>query len=207
MKLAFEPISKYKLFVLFIVATFLSACATSPKSPTSTAVISAKAAPLAATDKTAYANAIAALEKGNAKEAAASLTKIAEANPGYLDAWVNLATANYTIKRNDDAKRAIEHARELQPQSADIHNVQGLIYAEEGRYKEAEQLYLAALKLDSKNASAHYNMALLYDIYYQDIAKAIPHYENYLSLSSIKDEKTEAWTDELKQTLSRRNVQ
>lgn len=206
-KLARNPISKHQLFVVLIVSMLLSACATNPKSPTSAPVVGAKAAPLAANDRTTYANAIAELEQGNAKEATASLAKIADANPGYVVVWVNLAMANYTIKRNEDAIRAIEHAHKLQPQAVDILNVKGLIYAEEGRYKEAEQLYLTAVKLDSKNANVHYNLALLYDIYYQDIAKAVPHYENYLSLSNKKDEKTEAWTDELKQTLKRRNVQ
>lgn len=207
MRLAFKPTSAPRLFTLIIVSALLSACATGPTSPTTTATTNAKAAPLAEKDRSAYANAINALGKGKAKEAAALLTNIAAANPGYVDAWVNLAIANYTIKSNAEAKRAIEHAHNLQPQSAEISNIQGLIYAEEGRYKEAEQLYLAALKLDSKNASTHYNLALLYDIYYQDIAKAIPHYESYLALSSQKDEDTEAWTDELKQTLSRRSAQ
>lgn len=207
MRLALQPVPKSKFIALLILSALLSACATGPKSSSTAPVVSAKAAPLAAKDQTAYANAIAALGKGNAKTAVTSLSTIAEANPGYLDVWVNLAMANYTLKRNDEAKRAIEHAHKLQPQSADINNVQGLIYAEEGRYKEAEQLYLTALKLDPKNASTHYNLALLYDIYYQDIAKAIPHYENYLSLTNQKDEETEAWTDELKQTLSRRSAQ
>jgi len=207
MRLVLQSASKPKFFVPLMLSALLSACATDPKSPSTTSVISAKVAPLAAKDRTAYADAIVSLGKGDAKAAAASLTIIAEANPGYLDVWVNLAMANYSIKRNAEAKRAIEHAHKLQPQSADISNIQGLIYVEEGRYKDAEQLYLAALKLDSKNASTHYNLALLYDIYYQDIAKAIPHYENYLSLSNQKDEKTEAWTEELKQTLSRRSAQ
>lgn len=202
-----QSLPNKNLLLLLVVSVLLSACATGPKAPTTATVINAKVAPLAAKDKSAYTNAIATLEKGNAKAAVSLLTKIAETNPGYLDVWVNLAMANYTLKRNDEAKRAIEHAHALQPQSADINNLQGLIYAEESRYKEAEQLYLTALQLDSKNASTHYNLALLYDIYYQDIAKAIPHYESYLALSNQKDEETEAWADELKQTLSRRNAQ
>lgn len=202
-----RPVAKIKLCIFLIGAAFLSACATGPAPQSSTPGISTKVAPLAAADQTAYANAVTALEKGDIKEAAVPLKKIAEANPGYLDVWVNLALTNFIMKNNDAAKLAIEHAQALQPQSSAVHNVQGLIFAEAGLYNKAEQLYLTALKLDSKNANAHYNLALLYDIYYQDVAKAIPYYENYLALSAQKDEATEAWTDELKQTLSRRNSQ
>lgn len=195
------------LSTLFVIAVLLVGCSSGPSSTGDAPDINAKAAPLAQKDRAIYTNALTALEKGNAKEAAASLTKIANANPGYLDAWINLASANYQLKDLEATKRAIAHAHKLQPTSAAINNIRGLISAEEGRYKEAEQLYLAALKLEPKNPSTHYNLALLYDIYYQDLTQAISHYESYLSLSSQKDEATEAWVDELKQILLRRNSQ
>ena len=207
MRPGFKRLAENRLLALLFLMVLLGACSSGPKSSVESPTINAHIAPLAEKDRAAYANSLVDLEKGNAKEAAASLAKVANTNPGYLDAWINLAIANYTIKRNDEAKRAIEHAHQLQPQSAEIDNIRGLISIEEGRYKDAEQLYLASLKLDSKNAMTHYNLALLYDVYYQDIAQAISHYESYLSLSSQKDEQTETWTEELKQMLLRRNSQ
>lgn len=208
MRLIFKRLPHNSLSMLFVMAVFLvGGCSSGPTSTGDAPVISAKAAPLADKDRAAYTNALSDLEKGDAKEAAASLTKIANANPGYLDVWINLATANYKLKDIEAAKRAIMQAHKLQPTSAEINNIRGLISTEEGRYKDAEQLYSAALKLDPKSASTHYNLALLYDVYYQDIAQAISHYESYLSLSNQKDEETEAWTDELKQILLRRNSQ
>lgn len=194
-----------KIAGLLIIVLLLNACTTKSGTPKDTPVTSTTAAPLADKDIPLYTNAIAALNAGNAKEAAASLTRVTEKNPGYLDAWVNLAIAEYSLKRINEAKRAIGQAHILQSQSADISNIQALICIDDGRYKEAEQHYLTALKLDANNANVHYNLALFYDIYYQDIAKAIPHYEHYLSLLNQKDEETEAWTEELKNTLSRRN--
>jgi Tfp pilus assembly protein PilF len=193
--------------LLMMVALLVGGCSSGPTSTGDAPTISAKAAPLAEKDRAAYNNSLTDLEKGNAKQAAAVLTKIVNSNPGYPDAWINLAIANYKLKDIDAAKRAIVQAHKLQPTSAEINNIRGLISAEEGRYKDAEQLYIAALKLNPKSASTHYNLALLYDVYYQDIAQAISHYESYLSLSSQKDEETEAWTDELKQILLRRNTQ
>lgn len=195
------------LLVILFMTGLLAACSSGPKVPQGAPAASAKVEQLAEKDRAAYAAALTDLEKGNAKEAAASLNKIAYANPGYVDAWVNLASASYKINSIDTAKVAIEHAHKLQPQSAEIDNIRGLIYMEEGRYKDAEKLYVTALNIDPKNAGIHYNLALLYDVYYQDLAKAISHYDSYLSLTSQKDEETEAWRDELKQMLSRRSTQ
>lgn len=192
-----------KLILLLAISTLLSACATVSKSPSPTSQIIKKSVSISEKDSLAYVQAVADLEKGNAKVAAISLGKIAEKNPGYLDVWVNLAIANYTVKNIADAQRAIEHADKLQPASADINNIKGLICVESGQYKNAEKNYLNALKLDAKNPNIHYNMALLYDLYYQNIAKAIPYYESYLLLAGQKDEETEAWVQELKQTLKR----
>jgi len=208
MRLILKRLSQNSLYALLAMAVLLvGGCSSGPASTGDAPALSAKTAPLAEKDRTAYTNALAELEKGNAKEAAAALTKIANANPGYLNVWINLATANYKLKDLEATKRAIVQAHQLQPTSAEINNIRGLISTEEGRYKDAEQLYLAALKLDPKNANTHYNLALLYDIYYQDLPQAISHYESYLSLSNQKDEQTEAWRDELKQILIRRNAQ
>jgi Flp pilus assembly protein TadD len=208
MKLIVKQLPRHSLYMLLAIAgLFIGGCSTGPQSTGDVPAISAKAAPLAEKDRAAYASALADLEKSNAKEAAASLTKIANANPGYLDVWMNLAIANYKLKDIQSAKRAIVQANKLQPTSAEINNIRGLISAEDGQYKDAEHLYIAALKLDPKNASAHYNLALLYDVYYQDLEQAISHYESYLSLSNQKDEETEAWKDELKQILLRRSSQ
>lgn len=193
-----------KLILLLAISTLLSACATVSKSPSPTSQIIKKSVSISEKDSLAYVQAVADLEKGNAKVAAISLGKIAEKNPGYLDVWVNLAIANYTVKNIADAQRAIEHADKLQPASADINNIKGLICVESGQYKNAEKNYLNALKLDAKNPNIHYNMALLYDLYYQNIAKAILYYESYLLLAGQKDEETEAWVQELKQTLKRK---
>lgn len=192
-----------RLILLLAISILLSACATVSKSPSPTSQIIKKSVSISEKDLLDYVQAVADLEKGNAKVAAISLGKIAEKNPGYLDVWVNLAIANYTVKNIADAQRAIEHADKLQPASDDINNIKGLICVESGQYKNAEKNYLNALKLDAKNPNIHYNMALLYDLYYQNIAKAIPYYESYLLLAGQKDEETEAWVQELKQTLKR----
>ena len=73
-----------------------------------------------------------------------------------------------------------------------------------GHYKQAEAQYLAAIKLDAACASCHYNLALLYDLYYQDLGKAIGQYQAYLDHITNTDEDTQAWIEELKRNLARK---
>ncbi len=83
---------------------------------------------------------------------------------------------------------------------AEVHNVLGLLAVEQKAFKKAETEYLLAVTLDKKLASAHYNLALLYDIYFQDIDKAYQSYQTYLSLNP-NDSKTRDWVDQLKYSL------
>lgn len=208
MTFACTQLAKNSFCILFLMtALLISACSSGPTSNNDATPLNAKATPLAAKDSAIYSSALANFEKGNVKAAAAALTKITQDNPGYFDGWINLAIANYQLKDLAAAKRALAQAQQLQATSAQLNNIRALISTEDGQYKDAEQLYLASLKLEPKNASTHYNLALLYDIYYQDLPQAVAHYESYLALSSQKDEETEAWTAELKQKLLDRGAQ
>jgi tetratricopeptide (TPR) repeat protein len=208
MTFACTQLAKNSFCILFVItALLISACSSGPTSNNDATPLNAKSTPLAAKDSAVYSSALANFEKGNVKAAATALTKITQDNPGYFDGWINLAIANYQLKDLAAAKRALAHAQQLQATSAQLNNIRALISTEDGQYKDAEQLYLASLKLEPKNANTHYNLALLYDIYYQDLPQAVAHYESYLALSSQKDEETEAWTAELKQKLLDRGAQ
>ena len=63
-----------------------------------------------------------------------------------------------------------------------MHYNMGVVYAKEGRSKDAEVEYLNALRIDPSDADAHYNLAILYENEIKDIGKAIRHYKAYLKL-------------------------
>lgn len=77
-----------------------------------------------------------------------------------------------------------------------------LAYLEQirGEFKSAESNYKKAIKSKPNYSIAHYNLALLYDIYLQDIEKAIPHYERYMELTNNVDKKTADWLEQIKRT-------
>lgn len=148
-----------------------------------------------------YTSALKNLEAKEYAQASSGLSKIVESNPGFVDGWANLALAQ--LKTNDisQAKQSAANALQLEPQSATLENLLGLIDVEDGAYKTAEKHYSRALELNPNMANAHYNLALLNDIYYQNVAKAIQHYERYLALINNADPDTEAWVAELKRKL------
>ena len=82
-------------------------------------------------------------------------------------------------------------------------NLSGLLNVEKADYQAAEKDYLAAIALKKDYPAAHYNLANLYDVFYQDINKAIAHYEQYLALTDNADKNTISWVNELKAKLKR----
>lgn len=58
----------------------------------------------------------------------------------------------------------------------------GTLETAQGNYKEAEAAFRQAVTLTPSSGVAHYNLAVLYDNYLNDRAKAVQEYEQYLLL-------------------------
>lgn len=119
----------------------------------------------------------------------------------------NLALAYYKTSQLDDAKNSVNRALQINSSNAKAHNLSGLIAMQEGEFPKAEQAFLEALKLDNNYALAHYNLALLYDVYYQEIRKAYDHYLRYLVLVEYSDKETMSWVEQLKYSVEQENTQ
>jgi tetratricopeptide (TPR) repeat protein len=65
----------------------------------------------------------------------------------------------------------------------DMHYNMAVIYAKEGRVRDAEDEYLKALRLDPTDADIHYNLGILYDQDLKKTRKAAMHYRRYITLS------------------------
>ena len=107
------------------------------------------------------------------------------------------------IRKNDleSAIQSLNKALQLNPNQPQALNLLGSIEYNKGNLKTAIDLYLSAIKNKPDYANAHYNLALIYDIYFQDIPKAIEHYKKYLELTDYQDKQTEVWLEQLVSTL------
>jgi len=81
----------------------------------------------------------------------------------------------------ESAREDVLHASDKE--KLDMHYNMAAVYAREGKYDEAEQEYLHALRLDPTDADVHYNLGILYDDELKSSAKAAVHYRRYLKLN------------------------
>lgn len=153
-----------------------------------------------------YKSAIIALNNNELDKAEQLFITMSERQPNIAGSWANLALIS--IKKTDltQAEVYAKTALAKNPNMPQALNLSGYLAQKKGEINKAKSYYLKAISHKSDYALAHYNVALLFDIYLQDIAKAIEHYQFYLAYSEQKDENTENWLEGLKATMAANNT-
>jgi tetratricopeptide (TPR) repeat protein len=188
--------------MLLCLALLYQGCTNTPRAPDQAASTNDSAAkPITPEALEQYSQALATLENGDPATAEQALKTLAKAYPDSLPIQLNLAIAMYQQQRPDGAAAVVDKLAILHSENADVHHLRGLVAVENRDFREAESAFHQALKLDNKHALAHYNLALLYDLYFQDIRQAALHYEQYLQLRP-DDTGTATWTAQLKRSLA-----
>jgi cellulose synthase operon protein C len=82
--------------------------------------------------------------------------------------------------------------------SAPLLNQLGIAERQQGRFDDARQAYEAAIAADAKAALPHLNLAILYDLYLGDVAKAQELYQRTAELSPGDAQQLNRWLAELK---------
>jgi tetratricopeptide (TPR) repeat protein len=102
-----------------------------------------------------------------------------------------------------DPAPAADGVAPLPPESDPaVQNQLGLAKRKSGQFAEAQAAYERALALDPNYANAERNLAILQDLYLDDPAAALPHYERYQLLTLGEDKEVSAWLTELKSRLA-----
>ncbi len=171
--------------------------------PVATPEVVGQSGVLPASELENYLQAIQLIDRREYKPAEKLLVKLGKRYDSITGVWANLAVAYYHQDEFDKAGNAALRAYALNPDDAEIQNLMGLLAVRQGKFRDAEAHYKRALELKKDFANAHYNLALLLDIYYQDIASAYEHYNRYLSLTGGQDKETANWVEQLKYSLER----
>lgn len=154
------------------------------------------------TDKQLFQKGIAALEAENLHEAEANFKQLIEIKPGFSGAYTNLAIVYQKRKEFSKALSLANQAIETNNNQPYAYNLRGQLRIEKGKIHDALNDFKKAVALKFEYPSAHYNLALVYDIYLQDIQKAIDHYETYQTLLDTPDKKVTEWINHLKGSLN-----
>ncbi|MBI3560601.1 MAG: tetratricopeptide repeat protein [Gammaproteobacteria bacterium] len=185
----------------------LCACSSAPKQdPVTTAKTdTAEAATPSPAEKDirVYAQALSKLNAGQFDQAETILVEITAKHPELAGPWTNLGLVYINKNQLDKASDALNQAITKNPDLAQAYNLLGYIETKHGNIPKAKQLYEKALAKKNDYALAHYNLALLYDVYLRDIPKAIEHYQRYLELIKVEDKPTADWVNELMHMLKK----
>jgi tetratricopeptide (TPR) repeat protein len=75
------------------------------------------------------------------------------------------------------------------------------VYKQQGKISQAIEMYNKSLEIWPAYGNAHYNVAILHDIYMQDPAKAVTHLRKYLELNESQDKDAEIWLKQLERQM------
>lgn len=115
----------------------------------------------------------------------------------------NLGLALLAMKDWQQAENAFRQAITEDSGNAIAHNHLAVVQRHQGKFNEALTSYQAALAINPDYATAHLNLAILYDIYLQDLPSAVEHYELYMELQDEEDKLVNGWLTDLKRRLGK----
>jgi len=203
----------YTKYLLLIPTILLAGCVSGlPETPsensaikaqdTKNTVFSTKRPPIENL-VTLYENALAELNNGNLETAEKYFLKVTKTHPDLAGAWANLAMIYIKQENYEKAEKNIQKALEKNPEMSQALNMAGFMEEQNGNIIKAKDYYERATVKNPDYALAHYNLALLYDVYLQNIVEAVKHYRKYLSLLDAEDKKTENWVKELERNIKK----
>jgi adenylate cyclase len=109
-----------------------------------------------------------------------------EIDPGYAQAWVRMASAQYNLRRshgrtNDGGEAALDRALALDPDLAEARALKAGRLADAGRREEAAAEIAKALRLDPESYGVNHSAARI--SYLQGrLAEAVPYFEKVAAL-------------------------
>ena len=140
-----------------------------------------------------YDEAMVALKAGSIDNAIELLTRVSLDAPEKQFVFTNLGLAYFKLEKYDLADQAMLQAIEQNPDDAVAYNHLGILQREKGEFENARKKYQRAIEIDEGYARAYLNLGILFDIYLQDLEKALQQYKIYQSLTQQEDSQVAGW--------------
>ena len=152
-------------------------------------------------DQLDYEQALAALKNDAAEQALPLLTRLSLDAPDKPRLFTNLGLAHFRLQQAELAEQAFQQAIARNPDDAVAHNHLGILQRRQGRFDDALLEYQRAIEIDSKYARAYLNLGILFDLYLQDLDKALQQYRKYQDLTSKENTQVAGWIVDIERRL------
>ncbi len=149
-----------------------------------------------------FDRAVAMLKDQDYGRAIDLLEKVIERSPGATAPYIDIAIAYQHIGKPERAEEHIKTALTLFPGHPVACNEYGLLYRKTGRFAEARAIYEKAIERFPDYYPAHKNLGILCDLYLNDPACALKHYETY-SKARPQDAQVTLWIADVRARLGR----
>lgn len=142
------------------------------------------------------------LSKGKTEAARDIFEALRDGYPGVAVFYLNLGVIYKRLGRHTDAIGSYRKAIDLSKRNPDkegakAHYNLGILLREQGDFEGAEAAYLRAVALHTAFDDAHFNLAVLYDLYLNQADKAIHHYQRHMALNNEAPKEMEIWISAL----------
>jgi tetratricopeptide (TPR) repeat protein len=149
-----------------------------------------------------FERAVLLMERGDYSTAIPLLEGVIKGAPGVTPPYINLAIAYMQLGKLAEAEPHLKKALQLLPAHPVASNEYGLLLRKSGRFVEARTIYEKTLSSFPDYYPAHRNLGILCDIYLNDLACALEHYEIY-SAAMPEDEAVKIWVADMRLRLGR----
>lgn len=148
-----------------------------------------------------YLRAIATLKSGDTAEALELLLHLSREAPDKPNVFTNLGLAYFQLQQGELAEQAFVQALARNADDAIAHNHLGILKRRKGQFQDALLEYQRAIEIDAEYARAHLNLGILFDLYLQDLEKALQQYRKYLELTSDENAQVAGWIVDIERRL------
>jgi len=131
------------------------------------------------------------------------LEKVIERSPGVTAPYIDTAIAYQRLGKPERAEQQLKTALELFPDHPVASNEYGLLCRKAGRFAEARKTYERAIARFPEYYPLHKNLGILCDLYLNDPACALEHYETY-SRAMPDDRGVALWITQLRARVGRK---